>query len=145
MATSKIPTRRGRVPDLGYAPSAALRRTAATVVVIPDGNRGRALRSVPFLAPPALYPGSLACRTAPSVRTPLRLAGHHSTRGKISHSLPMMSDDRDSLKDGGAPPFSSADRAWRFRSEARRLGKACGRTGRYRLSRYHTNKKHDLQ
>src|SRR3546814_2976113 len=38
MATSKIPTRRGRVPDLGYAPSAALRRTAATVVVIPAGR-----------------------------------------------------------------------------------------------------------
>src|SRR5204863_164126 len=63
--------------------------------------------------------GSLACRTDPSVRAPLRLAGGASPRGKISHSLPILSGGRDRLKPGGAPPFSSADRALRINLERR--------------------------
>ena len=45
-----------------------------------------------------------------------RYALPDSTRGKISHSLPMMSGDRSRLKDGGAPPFSSAGQAWHLSS-----------------------------
>ncbi len=70
-------------------------------------RRMRSSRSA-FLEP---CTGSLACRADPAVRTPLRLAGAIPTRGKISHSLPIVPDARVRLKDGGAPPFSSADRA----------------------------------
>src|SRR3546814_7064713 len=84
------------------------------------------------LRPASLTTSGPGIRSAPSshpspnsfrlARVPRGPVGPHAatpcrsvpTRGNISHRLPIMSDGRDRLKDGGAPPFSSADRARRF-------------------------------
>src|SRR3546814_9368839 len=75
------------------------------------------VRSHPEESGPAAGQG-LPCYSVCIATHPVRSRGMIPGGKKLSHRIPILPDVRDRLKDGGAPPFSSADHAQRIsRSE----------------------------